>query len=438
MGLSPGLIALVGIPIWRMQSLDGLPDVGDPFDVAEARRPIDLADADNAFAAYAKASQSLANSRNNPIDVHRSILLCGAVLARDIKALTWSSSSPDIRAYLKAKRAALEIWREGSHRRDALYYQPNRIRLSLNIDLAGDTRILAGMAALEGSRLEEAGDLDGAWDWYHSMLRCSRLVGRHGFLSQRSIGEHIHYLASRCILRWASNPHVGAGQLRRALRDTLDADALTQPVTEALKINYLSCLKPFESMKDYEQMIREFSRPPPLLGGRQHGLVDHLPWNLRSPAYRLKRNATNELEKGRRVFRLLFANWLAQVDRPDARRAPLAIRKPNWIYVNDPSAPWAARAVTPEFLAQTFDKLELSYILFSLRCDDPGVPPWEREGKLTQERRRRSVLIIWLAAELFRREHGTLPAKAGALLGVDLKELPEGIAADDPIPEGLE
>ena len=170
-------------------------------------------------------------------------------------------------------------------------------------------------------------------------------------------------------------------------------------------MGYLACLRPFENMNAYEQMIRDFGRPAPLLGGRQQGLVDrHLPSNVRSPAYRLKRNATNELERGRRAFRLLFANWLAQVDRPDARRAPLAIRKPFWIYANDPSAPWAARAVTPEFLAQTFDRLELSYILISTRLDDPGVPPWEREGS-PRERRRRSVLIIRLAAELFRREH---------------------------------
>src|SRR2546423_1725355 len=54
-GISLGLIGLVGITIWRMGSLDGLPDVGDPFDVSEARRPVEIPDADNAFEAYAAA-----------------------------------------------------------------------------------------------------------------------------------------------------------------------------------------------------------------------------------------------------------------------------------------------------------------------------------------------------------------------------------------------
>jgi hypothetical protein len=48
------------------------------------------------------------------------------------------------------------------------------------------------------------------------------------------------------------------------------------------------------------------------------------------------------------------------------------------------------------------------------------------------------VLIVRLAAELNRREHGAAPATAGALVGPILKALPEGIAATDPIPSGLD
>jgi hypothetical protein len=44
-------------------------------------------------------------------------------------------------------------------------------------------------------------------------------------------------------------------------------------------------------------------------------------------------------------------------------------------------------------------------------------------------------LIIRLAAELYSREVGRSPATAGDLLGTYLKELPEGIAAGDPIPK---
>jgi hypothetical protein len=161
-----------------------------------------------------------------------------------------------------------------------------------------------------------------------------------------------------------------------------------------------------------------------------------VPWSARLPVQRFQRGATNELERSRRVFRLLFANWLAQADRPVGRQAPLAIRRPTWIHADDPTAPAAARAVSPEVLARALDQLEIAF-LFGPGTDQ-GEPPWGAQGELTRERRRRSVLIVRLATELYRRERGAAPPNAGALLGTVLKELPEGISADDPIPDRLE
>ena len=126
--------------------------------------------------------------------------------------------------------------------------------------------------------------------------------------------------------------------------------------------------------------------------------------------------------------------WRKWTGRPGAGfRWP--IRKPIWIYADDPSAPPAARAVRPEFLAQVLEPVEIARFWFGPRAD-PGDPPWEGEGELARERRRRSVLIVRLAAEVYRREHGAAPATAGALLGTVLKELPEGIAAADTDPGG--
>ncbi len=433
--LAIGLIAFVGVTVWRMQSLDDLPDVGDPFDVAEVRQPVEIADDDNAFVAYKTAGKKLVNPPK-PIDETRWDLFHRAVRDADIRTLTWTSTSPKHREYLEARRAALEIWREGSQRRDAVYYQPSRVAMGNETTLIEDAIIFAGMAALEGSRLEDAGARDEAWDWYRAILRSSRLIGRHGTLYQRLQGARIHALAARLILRWAADPRVGAGPLRRALDDTLSADALTPPVSEAVKITYLSCLRSVENMRDFESMMLDFGRPRPLFGGRQTGPLDRLvPWGVRLPVQRFQRGATNELERSRRVFRLLFANWLAQADRPPERQAPPAIRRPTWIHADDPTAPAAARAVSPEVLARALDRLEIAF-LFGPGTDQ-GEPPWGAQGELTRERRRRSVLIVRLAAELYRRERGAAPANAGALLGAVLKELPEEISADDPIPDRL-
>ena len=191
----------------------------------------------------------------------------------------------------------LEIWREGSGRRDAVYYQPSRVAMGNVTTLIEDAIVFAGMAALEGSRLEDAGARDEARDWYRAILRSSRLIGRHGVLSRRLQGARIHALAARLILRWAADPRVGAGPLRRALDDTLTADALTPPVSEAVKIDYLSCLRSVENMRNFESMMLDFGRPLPLSGGRQTGPLDQLvPWRcVRLPVqrFRLRRRPTS-------------------------------------------------------------------------------------------------------------------------------------------------
>ena len=146
-------------------------------------------------------------------------------------------------------RAALEIWREGSGRRDAVYHQPGRITMGSVMNLIEDAAVLAGMAAPGGLAARGRRRADEAWDWYRAILRCSRLIGRHGYLLQRITARGSTPWPPVCILRWAADPRVGAGPLRRALHDTLAADALTPPVSEAVKIDYLSCLKSVENMR---------------------------------------------------------------------------------------------------------------------------------------------------------------------------------------------
>ena len=53
-------LALVGAGFfsWRATKLNGLPDVGDPFDVGEAVH-VDVPDAENAFVLYRQAHERL-------------------------------------------------------------------------------------------------------------------------------------------------------------------------------------------------------------------------------------------------------------------------------------------------------------------------------------------------------------------------------------------
>jgi hypothetical protein len=256
-------------------------------------------------------------------------------------------------------------------------------------------------------------------------------VGRHG--GARYVGAHVHEQASRRILRWAADPRVDAGQLRKALEDTLAADALTPPLSEAIKLEYLS----FRG-SDGIRVLRDYGIPLPAVPGGEHGPLQEmanfvgaggsarLAWLL----------ANNNVERSQPAIRLLYANWLAQVDRPAAQRAPVAMEDPVLIYAWDPTAPAADRAVAPERLARAIERNPYARaILFVDHAQHHPFrpPPWEGNGLLARERRRRSAMIVRLAAECYRREHGAAPPTAGTLLGSYLKELPEGIATGDPI-----
>lgn len=418
------LAASLGSSAWRLRSVDGIPDVGDPFDVAAARRPIDLADEDNAYALYAES--------------HARFVRRPKALGRvEFAELDWSKVGQAARDYLEQNRPALDLWRRGSERPDALYHQPGELRIDTLLPLVQEMRTLSGLAGFEGTRLEGRGEMEGAWGWYRAMLRCSRLVGRHGVLIERLVGGVLHRKAAIRIVRWASDPRVDAPLLRRALAETMAADALTPPLSAALKLEYLIYMRDLRELTALPRQI-------PLPGGKS-GIFNRIAKSagVKDPIERAWLRASNDDERSRRAARMLFANWLAQVDRPPALRAPVAVQSPTLIYAPDPTAPPAARAMPPEDLARIVDRNVLSSHIFrdypftsSPRPD--GTIMWEERGPMGRERRRRSALIVRLAAELYRREQGHPPATAGELVGPALKELPEGIAAGDPIPKGVE
>ena len=152
---------------------------------------------------------------------------------------SWSKAKPDIRKVQEEFRPALEIWREGSERPDALYHQPGDYSVATILRLMQEVYIHNALAALEGSRLEEQGKMAEAWVWYRAMLRSSRMVGRHAGLVERRYGAQMHELAAKRILRWAADPGVDAAMVCGALDDVLAADRLTAPVSDALEARVL-------------------------------------------------------------------------------------------------------------------------------------------------------------------------------------------------------
>jgi hypothetical protein len=413
--------------IWiaGVRNLEGLPDVGDPFNVEQARRAVVIPESENAYVLYTDAKNLL--TRFPP-----------TLSKVDFSKLTWSKAGFEVRGFLEQNREALELWRNGTERPDALYNQPGGLAIDTILPVVQEMRSLANLAGLEGSRLEEKGAMNEAWTWYRAILRSSRHVGKHGVIIERLVGASIHEKAVPRVLSWAADPRADSKLLRRALDDAVAAEAMTPPLSEALKLEYLMYLRDLEELR---VMVRDIPMP----GGR-FGWLEQMvaPTGAKPQIQRIRLRATNDVERSRRAMRLLFANWLAQVDKPSKDRASIAVQKPTLIYAADPNAPAAARAVDPDDLNKAIDRTSLASAIF--RPLDPastgGTPmaraPWEGDGLLAREPRHRSVLIIKLAAELYRREHGRPPTTAGALLGPYLEILPEGIQKDDAIPNHVE
>jgi hypothetical protein len=134
-----GLAATVGISTWRLRSTDGIPDDGDPFDAAAALKPIPIADEDNAYVLHGEA-----RARFVPVPASMSRVV------DDLTTLTWAKAGPAVRDDLEQNRAAMDAWRKGSERPDALYHQPGELALDTLLSLVQNVRTLVARGGLEG------------------------------------------------------------------------------------------------------------------------------------------------------------------------------------------------------------------------------------------------------------------------------------------------
>jgi hypothetical protein len=402
--------AVVGVGLgacaWRSVTLSGLPDVGDPPDLG-ALRSLDVPDDRNAFVLYRQAAEKV-EARAITGDFGRlwNIIRGG-----------WAKAGPDAHAWVEANREALALWRRGTERPDALAVPLSR-RVPFEERKAVETLpTLAEVALLEGARLEEAGDLAGAWGWYNAVLRASRHLGMHGGWRDRMTSAWMLDLAKERVIPWGESAKGDAQLLRRALRDVAALEAMTPPASMALKVDHLTMLN---GLEDPDRLMRGYERLT--TGG---GTYEAMP-----RAYQALWFLRNEPERSRRVARLLLANRLAYCDRPADRRPK---RVDRYVlgntsfdldaFVAGPDAPPGAHRLSAADLARWFDSTTFlwrfsgSYRFLAESCDG------DRTG--------RETLLMILAERCYEREHGAPPPSPEALVGPYLERLPSRYADPD-------
>jgi hypothetical protein len=394
--------------MWWMTTLRGLPDIGDPFDVAAfTENPIP--DDENAYTLYAQAARLIGEE------------------PQDNMSFDWSTAGPVEKGWLEQKREALEIWRLGTERSKALYIPSRSMNLMTQLTVVDDIRKFMRLAKLEAGRLEAAGDLEGAWRWDRAIFRSSRHVGHHATAIERFVGGQMHSVATRQLIHWANDPKITPALVRKALDAVIDDYATTARLSDTLKVEYLTFLKTYDDpnlvwkcLNDENISFAGAGKPP---------------WFVRDPkVFSLARAFRTEPERSRRVVRLVYANLLAVCDLPPDRRPPVAATLVGLIptgklplvdlYTMDASAPAPARALTPAEIRDWFDStLYARQLMGALKNIVQGI---DRE-RVTQ-----ATLVIALANRLYEVERGKAPSTVEELVGPYLKALPEGYQRIEP------
>jgi hypothetical protein len=397
-GLTMGAVGWRSVCLWR------LPDSPEPFDLAKHGR-VEVPDADNAMVAYRESFARFGELDAGPYKV------AGA------KAWTvtdWSSADPEVRRWAEDHRAALAAWLPANDRPDSLLVQPGDYRMMTQHWTLHTLRSYVRLALLEGSRLEEAGDLEGAWRMDRAALRASRHAGRHGGAIPNLIGSDCLKRSRPRVESWIDRPGMTVDLLRRAIADVETCRAMTSPASEMIRAEYYSAI---DTVNNTEIWIK--------LG--DSGPYSTTEWTNHIAGVRwARRFLRREPERSARVLRLVTAGYLAQCDRPKALR-PKLLFPDSMIYDHDARTPTAVRSITPEDLEAWFKDSVLT-----------DLTPFHNmiQANLDAEPGTFDQLRLKMATKAFEIEHRRPPKTYGELLGPYLNALPDEIEPQDPVNPG--
>jgi hypothetical protein len=436
------LIALViCTPLVRRARLNQIPDLGDPFDVAAFRN----SGPDDAFPLYQEAFSRYQTPPRGPA-TGGSIPLWTSVIGVRFNS---AHATPDVQTWIASNRDARDLWLRATGRTTLSYHPWDGRGFGAEWEDAGEVRdvttgklsslrvddpdrgMLRWLGELEARRLEKDGDLAGAWTWHNAALRYSRHVGMRTIFADRVQAVLLHREACDQAESWATDDHVNAALLRRAVTDALAVGTMTPPLSDAIKAEYLESMLLIEHpphalvnrvLEDYKSSGETKRDDPPLSrqrlrsGRGNDGLEDerdHFLTSLPDLPSQAMYYFNGEPERSKRLVRQVYANWLGHGDLPPGRQP----RTVSDLKLFAPPA-YPPSALAAEDLVRELDRPGPAR---------PVLPRWtELDQSLRDERSRQARLVVTLAEQLYLREHGKLPASPQELVGPYLTELPEG------------
>ena len=410
-------LTLFAVPVFfRLWSLSQVPDIGDPFDVAEFSKREVLAD-QNAIlvyeAALAKYDAVKAAVESDPDQHGRNPGI----------AFETRKHTPEerelIAAWRIAHRDALLEWKRGTTFPLAEHPGPSQDGESIWTANIMSLQRMFLLARLEAEEFEQRGDMFTAWEWHLADFRFSRHLGQKGTLLDHLFGKAMYLSTVDDIARWAEHPAVTVAQLHEALNEVRAVFATSAPWSDVLKSEYVWLNEQLSKMNLQELALDA----PSLFSGEPNLSRQFRLWVVGDPHLML------------RLQRQILANCLEEMDQPLTRRRTPASTSP-LLFHPDPNS------VNPP------NRLKPAEITFAIQRSLASIAFWASDSisKSTsghEEEGRQAVLEVVLALQKYRREHGEFPAELSRLVPqyldvipvdpCDLKGEPIRYRRDEPI-----
>jgi hypothetical protein len=309
------------------------------------------------------------------------------------------------------------LYRSGTERPDA--FDPLQVSdPDRSLRTRFSLRDLEDLALLEASRLEEVGEMARAWDWYRAALRSTYHLGLQARILGRTMAQSRDGKFRRRLSVWAADHRTTPDLIRRALDGVIACGDFVPSESYTLKAEYLSLE---DALKDpYSPGLQKVMAA---IDAKLQAQGYQLDWDRKRAIAHAWWFWRREEERSRRVIRLAVANWLASFDLPpDRRPAPdPGVTGPCEFYAFGPDVPEKARALSPKaldhWMKTTYEAQEI-------------LPFWDSRTSRVKERANHRALIVLLASELYRRDHGADPPTDEALVGPYLKSLPDDDAEE--------
>ena len=378
------VVVVVFLYWFRSWGLRRIPDVGEPFDIVAAAH-VDVPVDQNAFGLYRRASAALRPLGSELREQFSEEIRNG-----------WEHIPVPYRQWLEENRHALELYRQGTVRLQALYIQPGEQSQDAQLTVTQSLRDLSRLAQLEALRLEASGDFRGAWESYRSILQSSRHSGCNGCLIERLVGCAIHSRVTKQIARWSSLRGVDATLLRTAFAEVREIYSHTSPASGTIQVEYLLLRQLFVDQSLLDKCLENRGGIPP-----------HLVWRAMWLA--------GEPETSRRAASIVFANWLSQCDRPREQRAPIRT-KYGTVFLPDPTAGPLMSPAMPQLLEDWLEAALIHDLIMSY------VP--QLIVAIDREDARQRLIETTLALQVYRSERGFFPESLEHLVGDLMAVLP--------------